>query len=174
MNYWQQRDRPSYRYRPPTEFPDGEPVVIRPEVNDGGMPALFASQTLYLRTTDGSYRPRESQDGQFTLSEAELSGVPELVFFLVLSDEHGNRSAQLGNRETPFHVALASRGGEETREGSRPQWHRTWWFWTAVGVVVVGLTLGLSVGLTRNRGPSLQSCNDALGAACDLEASPSF
>ncbi len=32
-----------------------------------------------------------------------------------------------------------------------PQWYQTWWFWTAVGgVVVVGLAVGLGVGLSSS------------------------
>jgi hypothetical protein len=172
--YWQGRDRPSYRYQPPAEFPASEPAVIRPEVDDGGIPALFSRQTLYLRMTDGSYHPREGQDGQFTLPAEELTGSTELVFFLALNDEHGNRAAQLGSAEAPFHVALTATEGDDNRQVTRRQWYRTWWFWTTVGVVVVGLSLGLSVGLTRNREPNVESCNDAFGAACDVEASPSF
>jgi hypothetical protein len=32
---------------------------------------------------------------------------------------------------------------------TRKPFHRTWWFWTIIGAVVVGTTVGLSVGLTQ-------------------------
>jgi tetratricopeptide (TPR) repeat protein len=38
------------------------------------------------------------------------------------------------------------RGGEDEEDVAAP-WYETWWFWTAVGVVVVGTALGAGLGV---------------------------
>jgi hypothetical protein len=68
----------------------------------------------------------------------------------------GSRSEPFG--EKPEVVAKAPESGvvppvaggsyEEDKRNGDPKWYQTWWFWTAVGAVVVGASVGIVAGVS--------------------------
>jgi tetratricopeptide (TPR) repeat protein len=80
-------------------------------------------------------------------------------YYLEALTAAGGVLARLGGVEQPFRLDAAPRVADEavpvvdvdsrddeTVEEASP-WYETWWFWTAVGAVVVGTAVGLGVGL---------------------------
>jgi len=55
-----------------------------------------------------------------------------------------------GREDPPPAVSGLGEAGGDLREeepGAVAPWYETWWFWTAVGVVVVGSALGAGLGV---------------------------
>ena len=75
----------------------------------------------------------------------------------------GGVLARAGSRDKPFGAEpevvakapdpetvppVAGGGYEDEPENGGPKWYQTWWFWTAVGAVVVGASVGIAVGVS--------------------------
>jgi tetratricopeptide (TPR) repeat protein len=90
-------------------------------------------------------------------AELELPRPPPdlaLEYYLEALNPFGGVLARLGGPEQPFRLHATQPVVERVvadapvdAEDEPTPWHRTWWFWTAVGVVVVGTAVGLGVGL---------------------------
>ncbi|MBW2701304.1 MAG: tetratricopeptide repeat protein [Deltaproteobacteria bacterium] len=85
-------------------------------------------------------------------------------YWFEATNEHGAVLARAGSMEQPFElkakaVAVVLKRPEpvpqpdplspaKIEEGDKTEWYATWWFWTAVGVVVAGATAGAVVAGT--------------------------
>ena len=87
----------------------------------------------------------------------------ELQYYFEALTAAGGVLARAGSRDKPFGakpkaVAKAPEPGtvppvaggsyEEEKRNGDPKWYQTWWFWTAVGVVVVGASVGIVAGVS--------------------------
>lgn len=67
--------------------------------------------------------------------------------------EHGVVFAQTESEQRAGEApTTATEDGEELAWPSEPQppFYATWWFWTAIGAVLLGVTLAIVVGLTTD------------------------
>lgn len=164
VSFWRDHQRPALRYTPPRETSDQERFVVQVDVVRGDRPALLTSVTVHFRLPDGTYEAIDAPEGRAELGEDRLRGAEEVELYVTGHDEWGNRVTQVGSESRPLRVDLS--GGED----SGRRWYRQWWFWTIVGAVVVGLSVGLPLGLRDTGGGS--SCQEALGGPCDFELHP--
>jgi hypothetical protein len=104
------------------------------------------------------------QPGMFTLTLPEGVSPEDVQYYFEALTAAGGVLAGAGSREKPFGakpeviakapgpgaIPPGAGGGldEEHRRDSSPQWYKTWWFWTAVGAVVVGASVGIAVGVS--------------------------
>jgi tetratricopeptide (TPR) repeat protein len=163
-------ERLSIAYDPPPSFGEGEPLVIEPEIVPGDVSGLAAEVVLHVRGAGGLFLTFVGVDGVVEVPAVELEGLEEAAFYLELRDEHGNSTLRVGSPTEPLVVPIGETGGERPPpdEHARP-WYAEWWLWTAVGVVVVGLAVGLPLGLMGVGGDG--PCERELGAPCDITAS---
>jgi len=165
---------PSIGYTPAERLGTGDPLVVEPEIERGSIDGLAGDVTLHLRSPGGLFLSFNAIGGVIEVSADELEGLDEAAFYLVLQDEHGNSVTTVGSPTEPMVVPIGGRssgggGGDVPTFGGGRPWYEQWWLWTAVGVVVVGLAVGLPVGLTAGGGSS--PCESEFGAPCDITAS---
>lgn len=176
-SFWEGKARPSIHFERRRALEPGDVLVIEPEVERGPIPSLVAEITFHLRQPDGTFVTYLGSEGRIDIAPGELEGLEHIEFYLAARDEHGNVTLLSGGPEEPMTIALATdepelepeatpAPGEEVRR-ARP-WYRQWWFWTAVGSVVV-LTVGLSAGLSSRGGEG--PCWDTIDQACDYTVS---
>jgi len=110
-------------------------------------------------------------EGRIDIAPGELEGLESVQFYLAARDAHGNVTLMSGGPDDPVTIPFASGESEmepdtepEPEPGSSRPWYRQWWFWTAVGAVVV-LTVGLSAGLSSRGGEG--PCWDTIEQSCD-------
>jgi hypothetical protein len=93
---------------------------------------------------------------ELALPPPASSGVQE--YYLEALTAAGGVLSRLGRVDQPFRVAAPQPLADKPAAGpdldvrdheatEATAWYETWWFWTAVGVVVVGTAVGLGVGL---------------------------
>jgi tetratricopeptide (TPR) repeat protein len=108
-----------------------------------------------------------AEPGSFRLDLAPAAG-PQVEYYFEALTAAGGVITRLGSRQQAYQLSLAALSGpgpvaaglvDADREplsdlpDDRPAvWYKTWWFWTAVGVVVVGGSVGLGVGLASGGG----------------------
>ncbi len=162
---WEGRSRPELVYQPPSGIADDEPLVVAPTLSFDAAPLLFSTVRLYFRAEGAQrYRTRELEEGHAEIAPARFEGATGLEVYFSIHDEHGNEVTRIGEPDEPFRIPVgASRSGN----GGRRLYQR-WWFWTALGAVVVGLAVGLSVGLATVDDEE-NPCIRNFGSDCDLD-----
>ncbi|RLB55152.1 MAG: hypothetical protein DRI34_11000 [Deltaproteobacteria bacterium] len=152
----------SLGYQPETT-PDGTPPGRVSFKLEADPMRLISRVRICLAAKPGSWdcSTSRSLEGPAEL-EFELprtAGEPARYYFEALN-EHGGVVARLGSRRQPLGertrqqtpVAAAALPAAGELAGSVPAaatpWYQSWWFWTAVGVVVAGTAVGLGVGLS--------------------------
>jgi len=103
-----------------------------------------------------------SKPGSHTLPLPEKTQSADLQYYFEALTAAGGVLARAGSRDQPFGekpkvVAKAPEPGvvppvaggsyEEEKRNGDPKWYQTWWFWTAVGAVVVGASVGIVAGV---------------------------
>lgn len=131
---------------------------------------LVKSVRLVQRTPDGQWLPGDPQPAGPALTFNRPAGERVEYFFEAL-DEHRNVLARSGGPDRPFLLSAPATVAARKPEPSKPEpppavvgaasrdslrddqedapvaWHQSWWFWTAVGAVVVGTALGVGLGV---------------------------
>jgi tetratricopeptide (TPR) repeat protein len=105
-----------------------------------------------------------SEPGSFTLALPETVLGGEVQYYFEALTKAGGVLARAGSVAEPFGAkpkqpdkeldpgldtsAPLAENYDEREIGKRgPEWYQSWWFWTAVGAVVVGTTVGVGVGV---------------------------
>ncbi len=124
---------------------------------------LVRGVRLVSRVGAGPWQRGGAEDlaarGQAELALPPADPVSVREYYLEALTATGGVLARLGSPEDPFRQAAArpvvAPVAEEDPLGDPVEppravatpWYETWWFWTAVGVVVAGTAVGLGVGL---------------------------
>jgi tetratricopeptide (TPR) repeat protein len=104
------------------------------------------------------------EPGSFSLPLPAGAPSKDVQYYFEALTAAGGVLARAGDRDKPFGAKpeiVAKAPGPETippgagggledehhRNGG-PKWYQTWWFWTAVGAVVVGASVGIAVGVS--------------------------
>lgn len=100
--------------------------------------------------------------GSFTLPLPGKASTDVQYYFEALTAA-GGVLARAGSRDKPFGAEpeavakapepgtippVAGGGYEDEPDNGGPKWYQTWWFWTAVGAVVVGASVGIVAGVS--------------------------
>lgn len=102
----------------------------------------------------GSAEPSEREEGpEGELRQAEASAAAESE-----SEESGEAAEASGEAEDEEPAAATERerasstttGADFWRAPERPPFYETWWFWTSVGLVTLGVTLSIVIGVTTD------------------------
>jgi tetratricopeptide (TPR) repeat protein len=103
-----------------------------------------------------------SQPGSFTLPLPAKAPSTDVWYYFEALTAAGGVLARAGNRDQPFRAEPAAvakapepfaappvAGGtyEDEHRDRGPEWYQSWWFWTAVGAVVVGASVGIYAGV---------------------------
>jgi len=101
--------------------------------------------------------------GSFTLPLPGDAPLKNVQYYFEALTAAGGVLARAGSRDEPFGkkpevIAQAPEPGtvppvaggsyEEEQRDNGKKWYQTWWFWTAVGAVVVGASVGIAVGVS--------------------------
>jgi hypothetical protein len=171
--FWSEHTRPTPSYDPPRAIPPDQPFIVAVSLDASELPALFADVRIHYRTEDGGFfTTLEAEGGAATIPQDALESAAALELYVSVHDEHGNVAAWIGSPEEPLRIAVGDDPGDEPAGPAGPgttgrrRIYQRWWFWTIIGVAVVGLAVGLPVGLTQAGGAD--PCEDAIGGPCDL------
>jgi tetratricopeptide (TPR) repeat protein len=100
-----------------------------------------------------------SGPGSFSLPLPEGASSKDVQYYFEALTAAGGVLARAGSRDQPFGAKPAatvpdpdSIAGppvalQDEHRDRGPQWYQTWWFWTAVGAVVVGASVGIYAGV---------------------------
>ncbi|HUU01926.1 MAG TPA: hypothetical protein VM425_10820 [Myxococcota bacterium] len=104
------------------------------------------------------------EPGEFSLPLPSTAAEGKIAYYFEALTAQGGVLARAGDKKSPLGAGAAPLaavvppeqvtgttedqplGHEEDQ--SAPAWYRTWWFWTAVGVVVAGTAVGVGVGVS--------------------------
>ncbi|MBW1811233.1 MAG: hypothetical protein JRJ87_23790 [Deltaproteobacteria bacterium] len=112
-----------------------------------------------------------NETGSFSLGLPVSVAASEVQYYFEALTRAGGVLARAGSLAAPFGTKPASPDKEldpslETTAGLAenladqelsdrdPKWYQSWWFWTAVGTVVVGTAVGVGVGVSTAGGDS--------------------
>lgn len=137
-------------HKVPDQAVKGEPINIKFTVTD---PGKVAAQVLLNFRVDKAYQsvkamPTETPSAE-TIYMATIPGEavmpPYVDYFVVVKDSKGTTVASRGDEDAPLRIPLQGQDGG----GSIA---KKWWFWTIIGVVVVGVTGGVVGGVLSKKG----------------------
>jgi hypothetical protein len=102
-----------------------------------------------------------SKPDSYTLPLPGAAPLKNVQYYFEALTAAGGVLARAGSREEPFGAKpeivakapepdvvppVAGGGYDDEPEDGSPKWYQTWWFWTAVGAVVVGASVGIIAG----------------------------
>ncbi|MBT9557508.1 MAG: PEGA domain-containing protein [Myxococcales bacterium] len=94
---------------------------------------------LSVRLKPGKYKATVSLEGHETISDREI---------VVTAAGPNTAAFDLSPIAKVPELPPEKHGDPEEDTASGAPFYKTWWFWTAIGVAVVGTTVGLAVGLS--------------------------
>ena len=103
-----------------------------------------------------------SEPGSFSLPLPAGTSSKDMQYYFEALTAAGGVLARAGNRDDPFgekpaevakapdpdSLEIPPAALEDEHRESQPKWYQTWWFWTAVGAVVVGASVGIVAGVS--------------------------
>jgi tetratricopeptide (TPR) repeat protein len=129
---------------------------------------LVGAIRVCFRIGSGDWQKSEplpvSEPGEFSLPLPATAAQGKVGYYFEALTAKGGVLARAGNKKFPLGSGSAElaavkppaevvgAAGEQPLghepEQSGPAWYQSWWFWTAVGVVVAGTAVGVGVGLS--------------------------
>lgn len=122
----------------------GEVIVPRPADADGNQVQVFFEA---LTTTGGVLSRAGSEQKPFL-----VGSVKTVVAAADPVDDSGTGGGAVNPDAIPDQDDPPLRDDEPSGGGGSVTWYKTWWFWTAVGAVVVGTAVGVGVGVSSGGG----------------------
>jgi len=171
-------DPPVIKHVALKEAQKGQPVEISAKFAD---PSGVFQPMLYFRSATGmggggyTPLPMVESGGQHAATVPAGAVVDRVEYYLEAFDGMGNGPARSGSPEKPHVVRAIGISGNAGRHGSsqgsndpflqgsfEPEpvskpFYKTWWFWTATGVVVVGTVVAI-VLVTRSSDEPRNPC----------------
>ena len=127
----------------------GTPIVVRAHVED---PSGIRQVTLHLTETPLEVTMTSTQGTIFTgIIPAQAAVPPAIRFWIAAHDAYGNGPGVGGGTDAIYSVQIS------TPPSAPPRIYETWWFWTAVGTVVVGAAVtGVALATAGSEPSSLR------------------
>lgn len=177
LHYWENHQRVVILHNPPVPPKEGGEVIIEAQIEGEDLNLIKIVVAYVMTDKDKGFRkitPFVSLKNSYKW-KVELGKGEKLSYYIVALDQYKNELFLSGTENRPFVIEVPKEevvekgppivyvSTQEKEEAIHPStpWYKKWWFWTAIGTVVVGGgVLGIILGVKERETREVCSNNE--------------